>query len=265
LPLDILDQPKGGIAEATSEYLLDVGEVAEETLLDRLSYSEDGREFLERNVIPLLTSTGLVKNKKGALEPNFKILGGDSQRLKGYSFGELFRTELLSAVITCKEPRINYFRYVLEELFDVVKFDEASLEGTLRSSREKAGIEVSRAEELGGKTPYCIDFLKYFGIASRLGSGYLVIPPTTLVALPFSLERQRSDKASVKLFGELFDAVDSRYMPVLNKSENRVLARVHDAFSRDDLGKKLKFSYADDGGRTIMIGNKEYNVSLKGP
>jgi len=178
-------------------------------------------------------------------------------------FETCFKVEFLSKIMQSREPNVRYFGDVLRRLFDLREpFDTALLEEVLRESRGNRGVPVSPGEELGGKIDFCVALLRYLNMVQRVDSFHMVFVPRVLLQVAFSIGLENINKPSVKFYSELLDYIDKNYLPVLNRKENRVLDAVHRTLSNEEFISSFEFANVPDGGRVVLLANKEFNAIL---
>lgn len=263
MPIDILDQPRGGILETTIYYLYKKGSSCSiDSLTEKMTGSKEGEKYFSANVLDLLEAVGFteVKNDEVYLS-DCPIL----ERLpEEMPFEKYFKIELLSKIMLSKEPTVRYFGDVLRKLFDQEEsFDKATLEETLRECRGNRGIPVSPGEELGAKLDFSIAFLRYFNLVQKLGNFFIIFVPRDTLKLIFSFAMEDLDKPSVKLFSELFEQIDKNYIPILFRKENRILNAVYQTLKNKDFMESFNFANVPDGGRTVLLTNKEFNAIIR--
>jgi len=262
MPIDILDQPRGGILEATALYLYKSGSFCSiDSLTNKMTGSDDGKNYFMRNVIDLLEAAGLAEIK------DEEICLKDCQALKRWPektkpFEMYFKVELMSKIVRSKNPYVGYFGDVLRKLFDLSTFDTTMLEESLRESRRNRGIPVSEGEELGGKMDFCATLLKYFNMIQRIAGSFNIYVPRDFLQTIISMALEDINKTSAKLYSELLDHTDRNYLPVLNRKENRILDAVHRTLNTEEFVGFFKFANVPDGGRVVRLVNKEFNAII---
>lgn len=263
MPVDILDQPRVGILETLVRFLLQNGSTPYEDILDKLSGTNDGRDYLKRNALSLLQAIGFVSTEGDNVEVNdcsILVAEGD---LFSRDFEVSFKTELLKRIASCQEPNVAYFNEVLRRLFDVEVFDNPRLEEILRQSRKKYGIQVSEGEELGGKIDFCITFLRELNLILTLEGIHRVYVDRDILRTIFASALKAFDQPRVKIYSELLELIDKDYLPVLNPEEGCILNSIFRVLSTPGFAESLNFSWVPDGGRPLVFGEDQYNVILR--
>jgi len=263
MPIDILDQPRGGILEATTLYLYkNGGSFFLDALIKNMTGSDEGKNYFKRNVIGILKAVGLVEigEDERILLRNCDII---KRRPEERPFDIYFKVELLSKIAQSNKPNVKYLSDVLRKMFASQElFDTTALEGFLRESRSNRGISVSRGEELGGKIDFCLTLFKYFNMIQRIGGSYCAYVPRDLLQVMFSMAIEDLDKPSVKLYSELLDYLDKNYLPILDRKENKILEVVHRTLGNREFISFFKFAHVPDGGRAVLLSNREFNAII---
>jgi len=219
MPVDILDQPRVGILETMVRFLLQNGSTPYEDVLDKLSGTKDGRDYLKRNTLSLLHVIGFVSIEGDKIKvKECSILRGEGD-LFSINFEVSFKVELLKRIISCQEPNVAYFKEVLRILFDVEVFDNAQLEEILRQSRKKCGMAVSEGEELGGKINFCVTFLKELNLILTLEGIHRTYINRDVLYTVFASALKTFNQPRVKIYSDLLELVDKEYLPVLNPED----------------------------------------------
>jgi len=263
MSVDILDQPRGGILETVALYLYkNGGNYPLNSLIKKMTGSDEGKEYFLRNVLGILEATDFiqVEREEVSLKDCF-ILRKWPEKIK--SFEICFKIELLSKIMKSKNPRIRYFGDLLRKLFDLNDFDETDLEKTLREARRERGIPVSEGEELRGKIEFCIAFLRYFNMIQQIYFKYQMYVPREFLRAIFFISLEDINKPNIKLYSELLKHIDTNYLPVLNVAENRVLNAVYRTLNNEEFIHLFNFANVPDGGRTILLANKEFNAIIR--
>ncbi|MEM2111083.1 MAG: hypothetical protein QXX08_04300 [Candidatus Bathyarchaeia archaeon] len=264
MPIDILDQPRGGILETVVLYLKENKDAcSEDLLIDKMTGSIEGKSYIARYVIDLLEAVGIiqVRNEEIHLE-QCPVLERWTDTTKPFDI--YFKIELLSKISQSKDPYIGYFGDALRLLFDLGLFERSKLEESLREARKNRGIPVSPGEELGGKIQFCEAFLRYFNMLQKVVNSYSIHVPRIILTTTISLALEDIDKPSVKIYSELLNHIDRNYLPVLNRKENRILKSIYAALNNQTLMSSFRFAYVPDGGQTVTLNNKEYNSIIFG-
>ncbi|MEM2145818.1 MAG: hypothetical protein QW279_10680 [Candidatus Jordarchaeaceae archaeon] len=259
MPVDLLDQIRGNILERVAFYLYKNGGDYLDSIINKMSGLKDGEEYLERNVIGILKAADFISDDGKILLKDMRIL---NRCLEIENFGLYFRIELLSKINVSKEPNIGYFSDFLRNLLDNSFIDNTKIEEFLRESRRSRGIPISAGEELGGKTEYCIAFLKYFELIQPIGKDYKIYIPVKLLNTIIAIALDDIKKTSIKLYSELFEHIDKNYIPILDRKQNRLLQTVYNTMNKEDFITSFKFAHVPDGGREISLGNKKFNAIL---
>ena len=264
MPIDILDQPRGGILEVTVLYLYKKGSSCPlDQAISDMTGSQDGEEYFKRNVIYLLEAMGFIEIQNEQIRlKNCPVL--ERWAKNGGPFDTYFKVELLSKIVKSGNPYVGYFADMLRELFDRELFERSILETVMRKTRRNRGIPVSEGEELSAKITYCITFLKFFNMIHQVESNYVIFVPQKLLQTVILLSLEDINKSSVKLYSELFEHIDNNYLPVLNRQENRLLSAIHKTLNREEFLRLFNFANVPDGGRSLYLNNKEFNAILLG-
>lgn len=262
MPIDILDQPRGGILETTILYLYKKGfSCPLNRIINDMTGSKDGEDYFKRNVIDLLEATDFIDIQNGQIRlKGCPVL--ERWAKNGGAFDTYFKVELLSKIVKSENPYVRYFADMLRELFDQESFESNTLETIMRETRRNRGIHVSEGEELSGKITFCITFLKFFNMIQQVESNYIMFVPQKLLQTILSISLEEINKPSVKLYSELFGHIDSNYLPVLNRQESRLLLVIHKALNREEFLELFNFANVPDGGRPLYLNNKEFNAIL---
>jgi len=262
MPIDILDQPRGGILETAILYLYRKGSSCLlNQIINDMTGSKEGEDYFKRNVIDLLEAIGFINIQNGQIKlKDCPIL--ERWIKNGGMFDTYFKIELLSKTVKSENPYIGYFADMLRKLFDQETFESSTLETIMRETRRNRGIPVSEGEELGGKITFCITFLKFFNMIQQIKSNYIIFVPQKLLQTIISISLEEINKPSVKLYSELFEHIDNNYLPVLNRQENRLLFAIHKTLSREEFLELFNFANVPDGGRPLYLNNKEFNAIL---
>ena len=264
MPIDILDQPRGGILETTILYLYKKGPSCPlNRIINDMTGSKDGEDYFKRNVIDLLEAIDFIgiQNEQIRLK-DCPVL--ERWAKNGGAFDTYFKVELLSKIVKSGNPYVRYFADMLRKLFDRESFESSTLETIMRETRRNRGIRVSEGEELSGKITFCITFLKFFNMIQQVESNYIIFVPQKLLQTILSISLEEINKPSVKLYSELFEHVDNYYLPVLNRQESRLLSAIHKTLSREEFLQFFNFANVPDGGRPIYLNNREFNAILLG-
>jgi hypothetical protein len=263
MPVDILDQPRGGILETVVLYLQESEKQPVDSLVDKMARSDEGRKYFERNVLDLLEALGFISIEDGKLHlKDCRVISRWHERYKTNPFDTYFKVQLLSKILSSRELQIRYFGEVLRKIFDCDSFTLVDLEQVLREVRGNVGIPVSAGEELGGKVDFCLQFLRYFPLVFKTGNNFQALVPRSLLGTIFSLALDDIGKPSVRLYSELLDYIDRNYLPTLDRGEERVLRVVYKTMCNVDFVNLFRLANVPDGGRTVTLAGKDYNAIL---
>ena len=227
-----------------------------------MSGSDEGRKYIQSNCLDLLQATNIIEfNEKTIFLKTCPILE-KWKKSDNVPFEDYFKIELLSKIVQSKNPYVGYFSNLLGDLLDFKTFDTAKLELSMKEARLTRGIPLSGAEELGGKIEFYPQFLTYFHMIQRIGNNWVIYIPRKLLKLIFSLAIEDLNKPCIRLYNELFEHIDSKYLPILNKKETRLLNRILFTINNPVFLDFFNFSDVPDGGRIVILNNKEYNAII---
>jgi hypothetical protein len=266
MPIDLLDQPRGDILERLVYYLYKNGGIySRDSIIEKMTGSKDGEEYLERNVIGILEAADvLYTDGDGKLKLKDLHVIKRCPSIDSTTFGLYFKIELLSKINLSKNPNIVYFSDFLRKIFDNSMIANEEVEEILREVRRNRGIPVAEGEELAGKRDYCITFLKYLNLIQQIGRNYMICIPRDLLKTVISIALQDINKTNIKLYSELFEYIDKNYIPVLDRREGRLLTAFYNAMNKEEIITSFNFAHVPDGGRDIQLRNRWFNAIIMG-
>ena len=265
MSIDILDQPRGGILEATINHVYSVKEIPTDSLITLFSGSKDGQDYFKKNTLALLNDLNFIKMNSVVTIQNCKILDHWSQNGSEESdFSHFFKLEFLVKIRNSKESKIKYFFDALRLLFQETSLDKLSLENILRKSRVLNGIDVSSGEELSAKIDYCISLLRYFPFIYEYDSRLYPVIPNGIFETIIRLILKEMGKGSIRLFSELLNSIDNKIFPIFYTEEERILETVLLALDNVVEKNKFKLENVPDGGRVVTLRGIEYNAIYGG-
>jgi len=259
---DILNQPNGGIFEVMCQHLIKCKSIKREEFISHLTYTDSGKKDIQR-YLEILIAAELIRNNNDIIQI------GDIPLLSQWdgsdpTFTSFFRAELLSKIMSASNPNIRYFQGVIRRLFDEKQVKEDHLEVIVRESKKEAGIEVPSGEHLGGQMDFLKQFLRYFRFTLKIGDVHLVQLPADMLHVVMEYLISKKPNKSLNLYTELFPAIDKEFIPIIkNHSTGDLLPIAEHRVMDPRIKLHFHFCVIPDGGRMLVIGNKQYN-QIKG-